>query len=289
MAEREESPPRPDRAALMPITRLMAANLERLKAAGATSAAGRPVRLAARLYVAGGCDVLAEGLGMDGAAVMEECLVLLGETREDAAAFAGCLEGFLVSPLHAALYRAGREDLAARPEGDGPGEAFVAALAPWITAWENPPAANLVVAAVAPLAPRHRPAVEAVIRAFGGEPCGRPGPHLLASFGDPLGALDVAQTLREAVQAAAEERAPGIGLAVATLPRPDQDDPGLAVAACLDVAEAAGPGGVAVSQTLRAILAGKGRRRAFAPLPDGDAEGWLLTGEGAEGEPATVA
>lgn len=250
----------PDRAAgeaPRPVLRLIAANLEGLRAAG-VPASGRPVRLALRLYAAGACDLHA---GTAAAAALEDCLLRLGEPPEDAARFAASLDGLLVSPAHLALYRAGRDDLAARPAGDGPGPAFRPALARWAAAWEGAREdaredGAVAVAVVAPVAARHAAAVEAVVRAFGGEPCGRPGARLVAAFADPAAALGAARALSEAVLAApgGDGPAPGIGLAPARLPRPDREDAGGAVAAAEALAAAAGPGGVALSRALRAAL-----------------------------------
>ncbi|WP_207479884.1 hypothetical protein [Arenibaculum pallidiluteum] len=247
----------PDEAALLPVLRLMAANLDRLRAVGAP-VARRPIRLACRLYAAGASDARAAALGLEARAVLDACMALLGEDAAEARRFASVLDGFLVSPAHLDLYRAGQADLAS---GATPGDAFVGALTRWADAWEAEPAGEAdgwaVVVAIAPLEPRHLPAVEAVMRAFGGEPCSRPGHHLAAAFPSAEAAIHAARALSEAAGAAADPRhgCPGVGVALARIPRPGADepagDPGSGVAAALALAADAGPGEIALSPALR--------------------------------------
>jgi hypothetical protein len=247
---------------LLPVLRLLADALARIDGDMPEPVSDEATRLGVRLYTAGAADgQAARAGGAAGRDPVTDCLLLLGEQEGEAARFAAALDDLLLGPEAQALYRAGREDLAALADGGGPGGSRLGpALARWIeAAATGDRSGDLTVLAVAPLPPAHAPVVEAVVGTFGGHGFSRDGTAVTAGFTSAQAALDAAHAIRDAVRTGPRPSGtvPGCALTIAARPRPGGSLPAPAASAALALARAA-PGKVSVTPVLRAVLAARG-------------------------------
>lgn len=273
----------PDRSSLFPVLRLLADALAKTDGEMPDTVSDEATRLGIRLYAAGAAAEHARRSGgVSGRDSVTDCLLLLGEREDEASRFAAALDDLLLAPEAQALYRAGREDLAALADGErNAGAELGHALAAWIEAAAAGGGAggrrtgNLVVLAVAPLQPSHAPVIEAVVGAFGGRGFTRDGTAVTAGFVSLETALDAARAIRDAIRASPEpaEVVAGCGLTIAVEPRPGGTHPAPAASAALALARAA-PGEVVATPVLRTVLAARGAALNYAPLPGSG--GYLL-------------